>query len=212
MRHRATPRRSGGCSVSGPSIWFVVLLTTAFGLLPSVGVAFGGQGQESSIVGQVKDESGSILPGVTVTATSPSLQVPQIDAVTKVLGEYRLAPLLIGNCEVTYSLSGFQTFSSIRTSRRVHLERPTRRSRPSRYRGRSGFRTDGSSRLPIRPPESTSRFQRPQPTIPTRSSTQPTIHGSGWGAFQARIGSTTVCSSRRTTTAGAERPRRVPFC
>ena len=89
MRHRATPRRSGGCSVSGPSIWFVVLLTTAFGLLPSVGVAFGGQGQESSIVGQVKDESGSILPYVTVTATSPSLQVPQIDAVNNVLGEYR---------------------------------------------------------------------------------------------------------------------------
>jgi hypothetical protein len=29
----------------------------------------------TSIIGQVKDESGAVLPGVTVTATSPALQV-----------------------------------------------------------------------------------------------------------------------------------------
>src|ERR1700680_4764044 len=38
------------------------------------GVAFG-QGQDASIIGQVKDDSGAVLPGVTVTATSPALQV-----------------------------------------------------------------------------------------------------------------------------------------
>jgi hypothetical protein len=68
------------------------------------------QGQEASIVGQVKDASGSVLPGVTVTAKSPSLQVPEIDAVTNEVGEYRLAPLPIGTYEVTYTLSGFQSF------------------------------------------------------------------------------------------------------
>ena len=32
-----------------------------------------------SIIGQVTDQSGAVLPGVTVTATSPALQVPQVD-------------------------------------------------------------------------------------------------------------------------------------
>jgi hypothetical protein len=44
--------------------------------------ASAGQGQNASIVGQVTDESGAVLPGVTVTATSPALQVPQTIAVT----------------------------------------------------------------------------------------------------------------------------------
>ena len=32
----------------------------------------------ASIIGQVTDQSGAVLPGVTVTATSPALQVPQV--------------------------------------------------------------------------------------------------------------------------------------
>ena len=36
----------------------------------------------ASIIGQVTDQSGAVLPGVTVTATSPALQVPQVTAVT----------------------------------------------------------------------------------------------------------------------------------
>ena len=35
--------------------------------------------QEAGILGQVTDDSGAVLPGVTVTATSPALQVPQVD-------------------------------------------------------------------------------------------------------------------------------------
>ena len=49
--------------------------------------AIAGQGQEASIIGQVTDESGAILPGVTVTATSPALQVPQVTDVTNERGE-----------------------------------------------------------------------------------------------------------------------------
>jgi hypothetical protein len=63
----------------------------------------------AGIIGQVTDESGAVLPGVTVTATSPALQVPSVIAVTDANGEYRLSPLPIGIYTVEYTLSGFQT-------------------------------------------------------------------------------------------------------
>src|SRR5205823_1950676 len=69
---------------------------------------FAGQ-TEASIIGQLKDESGSVLPGVTVVAKSPSLQVPALSAVTNEVGDYRLAPLPIGVYEISYELSGFQS-------------------------------------------------------------------------------------------------------
>jgi hypothetical protein len=65
--------------------------------------------QEAGIIGRVTDESTGVLPGVTVTATSPALQLPQVTAVTNELGEYRLAQLPIGVYRVEYSLAGFQT-------------------------------------------------------------------------------------------------------
>lgn len=71
--------------------------------------AVGGQQNTASIVGQIKDESGAILPGVTVMATSPSLQISEMSAVSNERGEYRLSPLPVGNYSVEYSLSGFQT-------------------------------------------------------------------------------------------------------
>lgn len=67
-----------------------------------------GQGQAGSIIGQVQDESGAVLPGVTVTATSPALQVPQVVGVTDARGDYRLTPLPIGTYTVQYELPGFQ--------------------------------------------------------------------------------------------------------
>ncbi|MFN7914974.1 MAG: carboxypeptidase-like regulatory domain-containing protein [Vicinamibacterales bacterium] len=63
----------------------------------------------AGILGQVTDESGAVLPGVTVTAKSPALQVPSVSAVTDERGEYRLTPLPIGSYEVAYELSGFST-------------------------------------------------------------------------------------------------------
>src|SRR5687767_5078998 len=65
--------------------------------------------QGAGIIGQVTDESGAVLPGVTVTATSPALQVPSVVAVTDERGEYRLTPLPIGIYTITYTLSGFQS-------------------------------------------------------------------------------------------------------
>ena len=62
----------------------------------------------ASIIGQVTDQSGAVLPGVTVTATGPALQVPQVTAVTNEVGEYRLSPLPIGVYAVAFDLSGFR--------------------------------------------------------------------------------------------------------
>jgi hypothetical protein len=63
----------------------------------------------AGIIGQVTDESGAVLPGVTVTATSPALQVPSIVVVTDEKGDYRISPLPIGIFTVEYALAGFQT-------------------------------------------------------------------------------------------------------
>ena len=63
----------------------------------------------ASIVGRVSDESGAILPGVTVSARSASLQVSEATAVTDGKGEYRLIELPPGLYVVTYALQGFQS-------------------------------------------------------------------------------------------------------
>jgi hypothetical protein len=74
------------------------------------GRAIAGQASAAgSIIGQVKDESGAVLPGVTVTAKSPALQVAAVVSVTDPQGEYRLTPLPIGVYTVDYELQGFQT-------------------------------------------------------------------------------------------------------
>src|SRR5688500_7883363 len=78
------------------------------GLLLAIGGPLAAQ-QPSSIIGKVSDETGAVLPGVSVTATSPALQVQQIASVTDENGEYRLSPLPIGTYAVRYELSGFQT-------------------------------------------------------------------------------------------------------
>ena len=62
---------------------------------------------DAGIIGTVTDESGAVLPGVTVTVTSPALQVPSMSAVTDAKGEFRITPLPIGTYTVEYSLSGF---------------------------------------------------------------------------------------------------------
>src|SRR5262249_62171967 len=86
-----------------------VSVLSTFLLIYDAGLASAGQGQDASIIGQVTDESGAVLPGVTVTASSPALQVQTITSVTNERGEYRLSPLPIGTYEVVYTLSGFQT-------------------------------------------------------------------------------------------------------
>ncbi len=86
------------------SVAFVVSLR----FVAMAGNASAGQA-DASIYGLVTDESGGVLPGVTVTVTSPALQVPTVSIVSDTTGEYRLTPLPIGTYRVEYSLQGFQT-------------------------------------------------------------------------------------------------------
>ena len=62
-----------------------------------------------SIAGTVTDETGANLPGVTVTVTSPALQVPQILRVSGERGEYLIPELGAGTYRVSYELPGFAT-------------------------------------------------------------------------------------------------------
>ncbi len=67
-----------------------------------------GAGNPAGISGVITDNSGGILPGVTVTATGPALQVPSVTSVSDERGEYRLSPLPIGVYTVLFELPGFQ--------------------------------------------------------------------------------------------------------
>jgi hypothetical protein len=60
------------------------------------------------INGTVTDNSGAILPGVTVTVSSPALIQPQVQ-VTGAEGDFRFIALPPGVYEITYELPGFQT-------------------------------------------------------------------------------------------------------
>jgi hypothetical protein len=61
-----------------------------------------------SINGTVTDASGGALPGVTVTAASPALQVGQLAAVTDGEGKYQIVDLPRGTYRVRFELQGFQ--------------------------------------------------------------------------------------------------------
>ena len=80
-----------------------VMFTAGFalvlmGLAP--GSVWGQSAQSSSLVGKVTDESGGAMPGVTITAKSPALQVPQMTTVSGVDGDYHLLELPPGTYTV----------------------------------------------------------------------------------------------------------------
>ncbi|MCM3879240.1 MAG: TonB-dependent receptor [Vicinamibacterales bacterium] len=84
--------------------------TTLLGVLGVIALSAPVAGQtQGAIIGTVTDGTGGALPGVTVTVTGPSLQVPSMVAVSDVKGEYRISPLPQGTFVVTYELAGFQT-------------------------------------------------------------------------------------------------------
>ena len=56
-----------------------------------------------SINGKVTDNSGGVLPGVTVTASSPSMQGTRTD-VTNEAGEYRFPAVPPGTYKLVYEL------------------------------------------------------------------------------------------------------------
>ena len=64
----------------------------------------------ASITGVVKDASGSVLPGVTVEASSPVLLEKFRSTVTDDKGEYRIIELRPGTYSVSFTLAGFSVF------------------------------------------------------------------------------------------------------
>src|SRR5437667_12434036 len=64
---------------------------------------------QGRLTGTVTDPQGAILPGVTVTARSTSLQGTRT-VVTESDGKYSIAALPSGEYELTFELSGFAPF------------------------------------------------------------------------------------------------------
>ena len=62
-----------------------------------------------ALAGVVTDNSGAVLPGVTVEASSPALIEKVRTAVTDGSGRYRIESLQPGQYSVTFSLAGFAT-------------------------------------------------------------------------------------------------------
>jgi len=62
----------------------------------------------SQVFGRVTDVSGGVMPGVTVTLSSPALLEPRV-ALTSVTGTYEFPGLGIGIYSVKFELAGFGT-------------------------------------------------------------------------------------------------------
>jgi hypothetical protein len=88
------------------SIWVraLIVLIIAFGVASPAAA----QGTTGSINGTVSDNSGAILPGVTITASGRAIMGRQT-AVTNDQGQYRFPALPPGPYRLEYQLSGFST-------------------------------------------------------------------------------------------------------
>jgi hypothetical protein len=64
---------------------------------------------QSAIAGVVRDTSGAVLPGVTITAASPALIERSRNAISDASGQYRIVDLRPGTYDVTFELVGFQS-------------------------------------------------------------------------------------------------------
>ncbi len=82
---------------------FVLVLCSSIAWGQAGGTSTGG-----SLWGKVADETGALLPGVTVTIRGPSLMGVQT-AVTNEQGVYRFPSLPPGDFKVTFTLPGFNT-------------------------------------------------------------------------------------------------------
>src|SRR5262249_34928877 len=100
--------RHGGCGMG-----FVKASLRVIVCLGLAGVA-AAQTTSGTISGHVEDVNGGVLPGVTVTATSPRLQGVR-PATTTGNGDYVLPLLPSGVYTITFELSGFQKVTMTET-------------------------------------------------------------------------------------------------
>ncbi len=69
------------------------------------------QSTTGTITGRAQDASGGLLPGVTVSITSPSMIGGARTAVTDALGSYRFGQLPPGTYKVAFELTSFRTLA-----------------------------------------------------------------------------------------------------
>ena len=85
--------------------WIAAVLMCWGVLLPGLAAAQ----QNGSLAGVVTDSTGSLLPGVSVEASSDALIEKTRSAVTDGRGQYRIVDLRPGVYSVTFTLPGFST-------------------------------------------------------------------------------------------------------
>ncbi|MSO46234.1 MAG: TonB-dependent receptor [Acidobacteria bacterium] len=88
-----------------------VSLFLFFGLCVAFVPSLGAQSLNATLAGVIRDGSGGVLPGVTVTARHTGTNQTR-DTITDDRGRYALPELAIGQHEITASLQGFQTARS----------------------------------------------------------------------------------------------------
>ena len=85
-----------------------VALAATLSILPAATAA--AQGPSGTLTGQVADQSGAPIPGVTVTATNPANGDERL-ALTNETGTYQLAALPVGTYTLSYKLEGFKVIT-----------------------------------------------------------------------------------------------------
>ncbi len=88
-----------------------ITAVTAWVFAASLDATFAQSIASSALNGTVKDGTGAALPGVTVTITSPALQVGRMATVTGEDGSYRFVDLPAGPYTARFELQGFKPFT-----------------------------------------------------------------------------------------------------
>jgi hypothetical protein len=97
--------------------WCLILCLAGSVVLAGAKSASGQSVSSGTIEGIVKDESGGVLPGATVSITSPQLQVGHLEQVSDSAGSYKFVDLPAGTYRLKAELNGFST--SIRDDLRL---------------------------------------------------------------------------------------------
>src|SRR5947199_3994247 len=89
---------------------FVARIGVILCLIVAAGAAAArAQVSTGEILGKATDTTGAVLPGVTVSLTSPALIQPMV-AVTTETGAYRFPSIPIGTFMVSFELTGFKKY------------------------------------------------------------------------------------------------------
>src|SRR6476619_6971818 len=86
-----------------------ILRFLAVSIALTVAAPAAAQVQTGSILVKAVDDQGAVVPGVTVTISSPVLVAGSMNGVTDAGGVYRFPSLVPGTYTVKVDLSGFQT-------------------------------------------------------------------------------------------------------